>query len=384
MVWWENLRRRSARWEPPERAFVALLVLVIGVALAKGGAREVHPYALSQYTYTYQHGFLIRGLPGELARWVCGKDAHCLESGAEVIGTLALFGLVAVLLFVVKGQAWTRASLLLLALVASGPALVSLGATRGYHDALTLLIGLLAYHFYRRDQLLLASACFCVALLVHELVAIFVLPLFVLEPSLLRFRQWSRRHTARVATIAALGVAALGVVHFGHADREQQRAITAALKRNAPHHQQGFRGYRAFGATAATKRAPVTTKNARDLEQRRYQRYWLTPLLLGAGVIGLSLWKRRFAELPLWLVIGAAPHAIYLVAWDVDRMLSLTGLTALFVVLEILRRCEIRSAPLWVALPVLAVIVWQLAEPYAQLTRRYARGDTWFQPKATP
>jgi hypothetical protein len=184
-----------------------------------------------------------------------------------------------------------------------------------------------------------------------------------------------------VAVIAALGTAALGVVHFGKADREQKRAIQEALKRNAPEHQQGFRAYRAFGATAATTRAPVTTNNARDLDQRRYRRYWLTPFLLASAVLALSIWKRSFAELPLWLAICAAPHAIYLVAWDVDRMLSLTGLTGLFVLVEVLRRYRIERAPLLVVLPVLAVILWQLAEPYSQLTRRYARGDLWIQPK---
>jgi hypothetical protein len=382
VVRWENSVSRFARWQPPQRAFVVLAFLVSVVTLAKGCAREVHPYALSQYTYTYEHGFLIRGLPGELVRMVCAERAGCIETGAEVIGMLALFGVVAVLPFVVKGQSWTRASLLALALAASGPALVSLGATRGYHDALTLLIGLLAYHLYRRDRLLLAVACFLVALLVHELVAFFVLPLFLLEPSLFRFRTWSRRVAARAAVVAALGAAALGVVHFGQADREQKRAIEAALKRNASEHQQGFRAYRAFGVTAATKLAPVTTNNARDLDQRRYRRYWRTPLLLALAVLALSLWKRSFAELPLWLVICAAPHAIYLVAWDVDRMLSLTGLTALFVLVEVLRHHRIERAPLLVVLPVLAVTLWQLAEPYSQLTRRYARGDLWIAPKS--
>jgi hypothetical protein len=381
VVWWENSVRRSARWQPPQRAFVVLVFLVSVFTLAKGCAREVHPYALSQYTYTYEHGFLIRGLPGELVRLICGDRAGCIEIGAETIGMLALFGVIAVLPFVVKGQTGTPASLLALALAASGPALVSLGATRGYHDALTLLIGLLAYHFYRRDRLLLAVACFLVALLVHELVAFFVLPLFLLEPSLPRFRTWSWRVAARAAVVAGLGAAALGVVHFGHADREQKRAIHAALKRNAPEHEQGFRGYRGFGATAATTRPAVTTNNARDLDQRRYRRYWLTPLLLASAVLALSIWKRNFAELPLWLAICAAPHAIYLVSWDVDRMLSLTGLTALFVLVEVLRRHRIERAPLLLVLPVFAVILWQLGEPYSQLTRRYARGDLWIQPK---
>lgn len=381
MVWWVKLVETCARFQPKLRIFAGLALLAAAVTLLKGAARDVHPYALSQYAYTYEHGFLVRGLPGELMRTCCGRDASCIETGAEVLGSVALLGVVAVLLFVVKGQLWAQSSLLALALVASGPALVSLGATRGYHDALTLLLGLLAYHFFRSERLVLAAAFFGVALLVHELVAFFVLPLFLLEPSLLRFREWSWRSSARAATIAALGVAALGVVHFGHADREQKRAIVAALKRNAAEHQQGFRAYRAYGPVAATARPAPTVKHARPLRQSRYRRYWLTPVLLVGAMSALALWKRRFLELPLWVAICAVPHAIYFVAWDVDRMLSLTGITALFVLVEVLRRCEIRAAPLFVAVPVLGVIAWQLFEPYTQLTRRYARGDTVFQPK---
>lgn len=371
-----------ARFQPKVRIFAGFALIAAAVTLLKGAARDVHPYALSQYTYTYQHGFLLRGLPGELMRQVCGRNASCIEMGAEVLGSAALLGVVAVLLFVVKGQLWAQSSLLALALVASGPALVSLGATRGYHDALTLLLGLLGYHFYRRERLLLGALLFGVALLVHELVAFFVLPLFLLDPSLFRWREDPWRALTCGATVALLGAAALGVAHFGRADREQKRAIVAALKRNAAEHQQGFRAFRSYGPVAATARAAPTVKHARALRQNRYRRYWLTPALLGAAVVVIAIVKRRFAELPLWLAIGAVPHAIHFLAWDVDRMLSLTGITALFVVVEVLRRCEIRGAPLLVSVPVIGVIAMQLFEPYTQLTRRYARGDTVLQPKA--
>lgn len=220
----------------------------MGFSLLKGFARRVHPYALSQYMYTFERGFLVRALPGHAAKLVCDEQFECIGRLVDVLSTLAVVGFAIVLFVVVRARLASSSGSLLLAVVGSGPLLVSIGATRGYRDALTLTLGLLAYYCYTLGRRWLALLLFGVALLVHEIVAVYVLPLFVL-PALVR--QPLGRRLRHVAVVLGLALATHSVVRAGAADRAQRRLLVSKLERSARELSQRWRGYRRFGPLAA-------------------------------------------------------------------------------------------------------------------------------------
>jgi hypothetical protein len=352
-------------------------VLVAGVmlySLIKGGAMRVHPYALSQYMYTFERGLLVRGLPGHLAYLKCGEDWECVGRFVDVTSTLAL-GFFALMVFlVVRAQSRSGAALLLLAIAASGPLLVSVASTRGYHDALTLGLGLLAYYCYLKARFVLALLTFGAALLVHEIVAIYTLPLFVL-PALVR--QSPRRWFARIAVLLSLMVATHTVVRQGAASTSQRRLLERKLKASAPELSDRWRGYRRYGPVAA--KPTSTTPRPKRLQslQRAYLRPYLLPIAVMVALATIVLIRRlRLLELPIYVGLMVAPLSVYLVAWDYNRLASLASLTALIVCVEVFRRFGGRDATLWLAIPALLLLWVQLPDPYTSLTKQYARRKT--------
>jgi hypothetical protein len=370
---------RVARSPIPAWLAAAFSAVVLLSALGRGFSREVHPYALSQYQYTYERGFLIRGLPGELAFLACGRSLDCLVPLVGIVGTCSVLAFTLVLWLVV--QARTRfgvAANLTLAALGSGPLLVQIGAGRGYHDALTLALGIAAYYAYLTRRFVASALLFGVALLVHELVAVYVLPLFALP--LLASPRERRVTLQRLAVALVLAASAVAVVKFGHATPAQRRDIAGRLaeSRSLGGH---WRAYRKAGIAAA-KTEPGTLSPTRYEQLRRplVVRY-LAPLAGAlALVLALLIVRREALWFPLYAAVLLAPLAVLLVAWDVERLLSLAGTTALFVCVAVLERTGVRRAPFYLLPLVLAVAVLGLTTHY-NVTGRYAYGGTLFGPE---
>lgn len=355
------------------RIFSALVLLL---ALGRGYSRQVHPYALGQYQYTYARGFLIRALPGELARLTCGDSIECLSRFVEVTGTVAVFAFTLVLWLVTQARGGRGAAAnLTLGVLGAGPLLVQIGAGRGYHDALTLTLGLLAYYAFLRRRWLTSVLLFGVALLVHELVAVYVLPLFVL-PLLTSLKErallWRQG-----AVLLALVACSVAVVELGHATPAQQREIASRLAAS----RELARHWRQYGSAgmAAAKIRPHTPNWARFREFRRpaMARY-LAPLAAALALaLGLLARRRQALWFPLYAALIVAPLAILLVAWDTDRLTALAGTTALFVCLAVEERTASRNAPRYALVLALALAALGLTTRY-DLAGRYAYNGTLF------
>lgn len=371
--------RRFVTTEVPPWLAATISAAAILVSLARSFSRQVHPYALSQYQYTYEHGFLIRGLPGELARLACGRSSDCLVSLVEVVGTVSVLAFALVLWLVVQAQSrCAPAANLMLTAVASGPLLVQIAAARGYHDALTLTLGLVAYHAFVRRRFVTSVLVFGLALLVHELVAVYILPLFALRLALsLRERPLLLR---QLAVVLLLGVAALGVVKLGHASRRQQREIASRLA-DTQELGRGWRQYRPAGIAAAKlEPGAVNAARLRELTRPPNPRY-VAPLALALVLVLLLLARHRaLLWFPLYAAALVAPVAILLVAWDVERLLSLAGLTALFVCLLALERTAVRRAPVYVLAATLTLCAVGI-ETHYNVRGRYAYSGTLFGPE---
>jgi hypothetical protein len=371
--------RRFVTTEVPPWLAATISAAAILVSLARSFSRQVHPYALSQYQYTYEHGFLIRGLPGELARVACGRSSDCLVSLVEVVGTVSVLAFALVLWLVVQAQSRSApAANLTLTAVASGPLLVQIAAARGYHDALTLALGLVAYHAFVRRRFVTSVLVFGLALLVHELVAVYILPLFALRLALsLRERPLFVR---QLAVVLLLGVAALGVVKLGHASGRQQREIASRLA-GTQELARGWRQYRPAGVAAAKlEPGAVNAGRLRELTRPPNPRY-LAPLALALVLVLLLLaLNRALLWFPLYAAALVAPVAILLVAWDVERLLSLAGLSALFVCLVALERTAVRRAPVYVLAATLTLCAVGVGTHY-NVRGRYAYSGTLFGPE---
>jgi hypothetical protein len=357
------------------RIFSALVLLF---ALGRGYSRRVHPYAFSQYQYTYMRGFLIRALPGEVAQWTCGHSTECLSRFVEVSGTVSVFAFTLVLWLVTQARGGRSAANLTLGAFGAGPLLVQIGAGRGYHDALTLTLGIGAYYAFLRRRWFATMLLFGVALLVHELVAVYVLPLLVL-PILasLKERALLLRQGAVLLVLAACAAA---VVELGHASPAQEREVASRLRASTTLGRH-WKQYRSAGVAAAKIR-PATLSAARfgDFRRPAMARY-LVPL---AGalllVLGLLAARRQALWFPPYAVLILAPLAILLVAWDTDRLTALAGTTALFVCLAVEERTELRCAPRYVFVLALALAALGLTTRY-NLAGRYAYDGTLFGPE---
>jgi hypothetical protein len=255
---------------------------------------------------------------------------------------------------------------------------VQIGAGRGYHDALTLTLGVLAYYAFLRRRWLTSVLLFAGALLIHELVAVYVLPLFVLPiATSLKERALVWRQGAVLLALVACSVA---VVELGHATRAQEREIASRLAATQPLARH-WKQYRSAGIAAA-KIEPGTLNAARFADFRRpgMARY-LVPL---AGalvlVLGLLVAARQARWFPLYAALIVAPLAILLVAWDTDRLTALAGTTALFVCVAVEERTEFRHAPRYAFVLALGLAALGLTTHY-NLAGRYAYNGTLFGPE---
>jgi 4-amino-4-deoxy-L-arabinose transferase-like glycosyltransferase len=374
--------------------------LVLGImahSLAKGFALEVHPYALSQYMYSYEQGLLVRGLPGQVTKLACRERFECIERAVDVTSAIVVVGFVFALVLVVRAQWRSERAMWLLALVGSGPLLVSIGATRGYHDSLTLALGLLAYYCYRRRRTLLSLILFGVALLVHEIVAIYVLPLFALP---LLTPQRPKRWFKHVAVVALMVAGTLLLVRKGAADDRQQRALVAKLERSAPELSHGWRGYGNFGliASEGSNSSRLHFARLKSLSRPDLRAYLLpiVVLVVLAAVVllrrvvtrpqrrpqSLASPVRRFNrnravyEALLYLSLMVLPLMVYVVAWDFVRLACLASVTGVVVCAEVFRRFAAPTTPAWVGCLIAICGLIQLAEPYPKVVKRYARNHT--------
>jgi len=213
---------------------------------------------------------------------------------------------------------------------------------------------------------------------VHELVAVYILPLFALRLAL----SFDERplFVRQLAVILVLGVAVVAVVKLGHASPKQQREIATRLA-ESEHLSRGWRQYRASGIAAArTQPGDLNPARFRELARPPNPRY-VAPLALGlALVLLLFAVHRALLWFPLYAAALAAPLAILLVAWDIERLLSLAGLTALFVCLAALERTGVRRAPLY-ALAATLVLTLVSVQTHYNVRGRYAYDGTLFGPE---
>lgn len=327
-------------------------------AIFRGLALHPEPYALGQYLYGYEQGFLIRGLIGTLARFAVG------DAPMAMYGFVWYWSLM-VLLFT---AIWTlnlgklrnhvpdnRRPLfdLLLLVLFSGPLLVTFSATRGFHDALVLGLGVIAWQLISvtsRPSIKTGSyaiGLMLLALLIHELVWFYLFPVLVFFWWLNCTGSTRTGATVRCSQIHCLLAATMlvfaAVLVFGQASEQQlillQERINSAL--TTPY----FDAWLQPQLTLLAVQDSIINKFSLAHLTRLIQLGHLAMLVPSLLFAAISLWllsgkdsmTRRYSRLVFglcWLF----PHLLYLFAYDLQRFIPYSNLTSFLLMFEVIRR----------------------------------------------
>lgn len=350
-----------------------LIVLLLLWNVIRGFALHMEPYGLGQYFYTYDGGFLIRGLMGTLVRWIAGPEPMAIYAFLEVFTVIEYLLFVLVLLWTfqrLRGDDPTRRefhNLLFLVLI-SGPLLVGIGGTRGFHDVLIMSLGLMAYLAFRSHRLLLALALVTLATLIHEQLAFFLYPA-------LGWRVWTRaRHLApqqrlisvlpSVLALAAMCMVTLAVTELGKGSPEQLQIlidrVTEAL--HTPYLDRWADPYLTVLAASNNPTSNITLDNfERYIIFRGHLVMLATTVLfwmLGAWVL---LQRHRLLDLFVYTIAHALPFTLLLLAYDVHRYTALSTLPSYLICVHTVKHYAVRPLPPPYIPALILVIVAQTA-----------------------
>lgn len=147
--------------------------------------RAPNDWSEAHWLLDYRFGFVKRGLPGEVLRR--GVELFGAQVDERTIAVVAglLLGLFASLLLamaiaIVRAARWQAGTLAVAAAFLSSPFVVLTGHLAGYYEHLFLPFGIASLWLVQRGQRWPAAALQAVSLLVHEMSAVLVLPLFAL------------------------------------------------------------------------------------------------------------------------------------------------------------------------------------------------------------
>lgn len=387
--------RSSLKLPTLHRLPVWLLSLLIVWAYLRGFALFMEPYALGQYLYTYEEGFLIRGFLGSLFEFIGGPEPMAVRAIAEEFSTWFYFLFIATLIgtFIklrpneppsTHPDSTSFANLLFLVLL-SGPLLVGIGATRGFFDTYILTLALLAYLAFVHHRLILAFLLTSLATLIHEQVAFTVLPM-------MGWVAWNRgiaEHSSPVSNktllqdgllLVSLVMVILVVVRFGEGTSDQQLLIIDKVRKAL---ETGYLEAWAdpyFTVFAAHNSAGFNFgwENFRRLGFDSHQTM-LTPSVVFL-IIGLSilLLAQRWLSALVFVIATLLPISILFFAMDAHRYLFHIQLTGFFLLLETLRMSpEAVSVTRKAFTPVLIILgLWQISITDYKVVEYNARNHT--------
>ncbi len=357
-----------------EKVLYILCVTVSIFSLVKGLAIAPHPYALSQHLYSYENGFLIRGLLGQIYSFFFDNNWYLIKQAVNISSLVTCFTVTGYVIYLVHYRFYSQCTPYFFLLVASGPLFVTIGATRGYFDSYILLLGLLSYFSYKDQRMVQSIALFSVALLIHEMVAIFILPLFVLD---LMGKQ-KKEVLIRGGVILVLVFGTIMVTTFGIATEKQADAIQQKAVDAAESLSEGWRPFEEL-TCYAVRNNPARAREIPMID-KIINRVWKWKAYIFANVAIIFLVVLPFlgSEYGKALVIAGvsfSPHVINFIAFDHNRFMGLATLTSLVAGLTVFsthQQFKLRNG-LKGAIVIISLV--QLCIVY-DVVPQYARGNT--------
>lgn len=169
-------------WQPV--LSIAVLAATLLTTLLRT-LRAPNDWAEAHWLLDYRFGFVKRGLPGELLRRACDLFGVAVDARtiALVGGTLlAMFALLllAMAVAIVRAGQWRPGALAVATAFLASPFVVMTGHLNGYFEHLFLPLGIASWWLVQRGRPWPAALLQALALLVHEMAAVLVLPTFAL------------------------------------------------------------------------------------------------------------------------------------------------------------------------------------------------------------
>ena len=309
-------------------AAITLGLLAVYAWTASRSLRSPNPYSIGHWLQSYEHGFIKRGLLGNLVRPMLsgkgpGQVGNTIEVASFVVFALFSLAMIASAVMVVRRDRQPVAPLAALVLLGS-PFIVFSAHLVGYFDLLVATFGIFSVYLVARSRWLAAGLCSGVAILVHEMYAVAAMPMVALCAGLQLVRIDGRgrwRSILELLTVPTLAFAAVMVSTFLHGDevvlaiREDiaARGVLDAywVDMSTYHLKHGFvenlqREYRFGWSRIRNQKMAIVVLPAL---------VWL--LLAGAAKLYRS---HRTPWIPIYVMAALSPWLMHWVAWDTQRI----------------------------------------------------------------
>lgn len=363
-----------------ERNFKIISLAIIIIQVLKGTALYEHAYARSQYLWSYEFGFIKRGLIGTLVLWLNEESLYRILGIINFFSYLSYFLFLYILFQCIQQKAKTILQKIMALLFLASPLIIAIGSLLGYFDALILTILIYAYKKFNDKKIPVVPFIFLIALslAVHEL-ALF----FVVIPLL--FVVWENPHTDKKKKYMLIGssillcilylLSAYGVNEiFNHQFEGRIEKYKHVLStKTGENFFTFFAGY------------ALTHSFLNDFKIFRLG--MLVPLLPIYGFfILISNWfvlrnllpGKKYFESLLYLAACYGPMMIIVVGWDVDRFVCLSICTSYIAFLVVLDSHPYFSTkkPGKFHLLFMGILVAIALVTYYPISENYAEGET--------
>jgi len=319
------------------RYFKLIVLVLLGVQVVKGTALFAHAYARSQYLWSYEFGFIKRGLIGTIALYFNEGSQY------RIIGIINFFSYFTFFLFLyflyrfIMRNAQTFRQKAIAILFLSSPFVLAIGSLLGYFDAIILTI-LLGIYYLCENKKIPVAACLlliALALAIHEL-SLF----FVVIPSM--YIIWMHPDTNRPKKIMLLVATSVLCLVYIVAIYAPNQAFNDNLNEKVLKYKHVLstrtgEDFFTFFSTYA-----LTHNFLHDFKIPRLG--MLVPLMPIYGFFVLiTNWLvlrnlfplRKYITILLYLTACYLPLLIIVVGWDVDRFVCLSICTSYIAYVEV-------------------------------------------------
>lgn len=299
-------------------------VLVV-VTLARS-FRLPNNYSKGHWLHNYKHGFIPRGLVGEIVYPIMqNKGPHEIDGiiaflSWGVLSALVL-GMVAVTWLVLSHERslWRRVMWAsLLAAFATSPFVVQTGHLAGYFDHIIQLLGVIALAFVCYRRFWLAGLSCAVAILTHEMFVVTVMPaVFFASLLFLQGQSWSQKFKGLTGLLLIPILVSLFTLAAGTQTNDWS-ALTRDIARYGVveipsmatvHASQGFR-------SIFDQMLPTTLQRMARPESIRAVMPCLVLMLVGGTVMPFG--GRAIGLRIVFVLTSLTPLVMLLTVWDGD------------------------------------------------------------------
>ncbi|HEX4852500.1 MAG TPA: hypothetical protein VFV08_16910, partial [Puia sp.] len=159
-----------------DRRFKVISLFIICIQVLKGTALYEHAYARSQYLWSYEYGFIKRGLIGTLVLWMNEDSLYRIVGIINFFSYLSYFLFLYVLFQCIQKHTTTILQKVMALILLASPLIIAVGSLLGYFDAIILTILIYSYQKFCAKKIPIIPFLLLIALslAIHELALFFV------------------------------------------------------------------------------------------------------------------------------------------------------------------------------------------------------------------